>query len=125
MDKKFSRSTYILVRLPPKFFIRLASGQFLEAPTSMKLKISDSLATQIRKLHPQLRQKIRDALDLILEDPSSGKALKEDLAGLWSFRVSRFRIIYRLGNQNVVELVAVGPRRFIYEETFRLIQKKN
>ena len=59
----------------------------------------------------------------ILADPSSGKALKEELAGLRSFRVGTFRIIYRV-MRNVVEIVAIGPRERIYEETYRLLKRE-
>jgi mRNA interferase RelE/StbE len=53
-----------------------------------------------------------------------GKALINELAGLRSFRVSSFRIIYRIKNPEQIELVAIGPRQRIYEETFRIIQKE-
>lgn len=75
-------------------------------------------------MHPELKKKIKTSLKTILKDPYSGKALKNELAGLRSFRASRFRIIYRVAEGNVVELVAVGPRKSIYEETFRLLNKK-
>jgi hypothetical protein len=35
--------------------------------------------------------------------------------------VSKFRIIYR-AVARVIEVVALGPRRSIYEETLRLLQ---
>ncbi len=59
----------------------------------------------------------------ILADPSSGKALKDELAGLRSFRVGSFRIIYR-AIRNVIEIVAIGPRERIYEETYRLLKRE-
>jgi hypothetical protein len=49
--------------------------------------------------------------------------LKNDLAGLRSFRVGRLRIIYRV-ERNVVEIVAIGPRERIYEETFFILKKE-
>jgi mRNA interferase RelE/StbE len=75
-------------------------------------------------MHPSLKRRIRAALDEILADPSAGKALKEELAGLRSYRVSRFRIVYRVSKGKTVELVAVGPRESIYEETYRLVSGK-
>jgi hypothetical protein len=35
--------------------------------------------------------------------------------------VSKFRIIYRM-IRRVIEVIALGPRRSIYEETLRLLQ---
>jgi mRNA interferase RelE/StbE len=49
--------------------------------------------------------------------------LKDELAGLRSFRVSRFRIIYRISARDIIDIVAIGPRRSIYQETYRLILK--
>ena len=40
-----------------------------------------------------------------------------------SFRVSRFRIIYRISPDKVIEIVALGPRERIYEETFKILMK--
>jgi len=73
-------------------------------------------------LHPQIKKKVRYALDAIVADPSSGKALREDLHGLRSYRVARFRIVYRISSRGIVEIVAVGPRRSIYELTYRILK---
>jgi mRNA interferase RelE/StbE len=77
----------------------------------------------IRKTHPDLKKKNRACLKMILSEPNSGKALMDELSGLRSMRVGSFRIIYRIRNAEEIELVAIGPRERIYEETFRLIQK--
>lgn len=88
-----------------------------------KLRVPDEVAGLIRSLHPHLKQKIRSSLQAILSDPRAGKALKDELAGLWSFRVSHFRIIYRIHGGRKIDIVAVGPRETIYQETFLLIKK--
>ena len=77
----------------------------------------------IRGMHPELKRKVRSALKLILKNPSSGKALKEKLNGLSSYRVGRIRIIYRPVARGVIEIVAIGPRNGIYRETYRLVKK--
>jgi len=38
--------------------------------------------------------------------------------------VGSFRIIYRVAPSRVIELVAIGPRRAIYEETLRLLRRQ-
>jgi len=78
----------------------------------------------IRTMHPSLRRKVKASLKIILSEPYSGKALMDELSGLRSFRVSSFRIIYRIKKPEQIELIAIGPRERIYEETFRMIQKK-
>src|SRR5574341_1480615 len=88
------------------------------------LNVPDSVAELIRNLHPHLKKKLKASLQTILSDPYSGKALKDNLAGLRSFRVSRFRIIYRISDPKLIEIIAIGPREHIYEETFWLIKKR-
>jgi len=89
-----------------------------------KLKVPDDIAELIRNMHPHLKKKVRASLQSILSDPYSGKALKDELAGLRSFRVGRLRIIYRISVQKLIEIVAIGPQETIYEETFRLLKRK-
>ncbi len=93
-------------------------------PAVYRLRIPDEVARLIRSLHPHLKKKLKASLQTILSDPRTGKALKEELAGLRSLRVSRFRIIYRMRGAKQIEIVAVGPRERIYEETFKLLKKE-
>lgn len=88
-----------------------------------RLRIPADVAELIRGLHPDIKQKVRVALEQIVAEPHSGKALRDELNGLRSFRVGRFRIVYRLAASGLVELVAVGPRETIYEETYRRIRR--
>jgi mRNA interferase RelE/StbE len=87
-----------------------------------KLRVPGDVAALIRGLHPDLKRKIRSALDDILTDPAVGKALHDELAGLRSCRVGRLRIIYRVAGA-VMGIVAVGPRATIYEETWRRLRR--
>jgi len=88
-----------------------------------RLRVPDEVAKLVRGMHPALKRKTRASLAAILSDPSTGKALKDELAGLRSFRIGTFRIIYRV-TRNVVEIVAIGPRGRIYEETYRLLKRE-
>jgi mRNA-degrading endonuclease RelE of RelBE toxin-antitoxin system len=60
-----------------------------------------------------LKRKVRAGFDDLLRNPLEGKPLKAELAGLWSLRVGRFRIIYRTSDA-VLEIIAVGPRSTVY-----------
>src|SRR4030067_2311253 len=88
-----------------------------------RLRVPEEVAELVGGIHPNLKRKTRASLKTILADPSSGKVLKSELAGLRSFRVGNFRIIYRVV-RNIIEIVAIGPRQRIYEETYRLLQKE-
>lgn len=88
-----------------------------------RLRMPAELVHAVRSMHPEIKKKVRLGLATIQSDPSIGKALKDDLAGLRSFRVGRIRIIYRVVEQEI-QIVAVGPRSTIYEETLRLIKRE-
>lgn len=88
------------------------------------LRVPDEVAELVRCLHPQLKAGIKAALKNILDDPACGKALKDELDGLRSYRFKRFRIIYKIAAEGIA-IVAIGPRRYIYEETFRIISREN
>ena len=90
-----------------------------------KLRIPDHLTEFIRSLHPEIKRKIKGSLKYIITEPNSGKSLKEELEGLRSFRVSRLRIVYRIAEPKEIQIIAIGPRVRIYEETYRLIRKES
>jgi mRNA interferase RelE/StbE len=87
-----------------------------------RLRVPDEVADLIRGMHPHLKKKVRASLKLIMADPGEGKSLRDELSGLRSFRVGRFRIIYAV-KKNIIEIVAVGPRERIYEETYLLLKR--
>lgn len=89
-----------------------------------KLRVPDEIVDLIKSLHPQLKRKVKFALRLIISDPHAGKSLKEDLKGIASFNVGRFRIIYRIALNRIIEIVAIGPRKTIYEETYIFVKKE-
>jgi mRNA interferase RelE/StbE len=89
------------------------------------LRVPDEIVALIRGCHPQLKRKIRAGLQHIMAEPESGKSLKDELEGLKSYRISRFRIIYRVSSKQTIDIVAVGPRKTIYEETYRIIKKES
>ena len=91
---------------------------------ALKLRIPHEIVSVIRGMHPVLKKRVRAAFSEILKDPFCGKALKEELAGLRSFRIKRFRIIYKVISKKEISIVALGPRKYIYEETYRIIQRR-
>ena len=93
--------------------------------TSYILKVTDETAATLRGLHPEIKSIIKAAFKTIIKEPHTGKILKDNLKGLRSYRVKRYRIIYRvLASEKQLEIIAIGPRKNIYEETFKLIRKR-
>lgn len=88
----------------------------------MRIKIPREVAELVRNLHPQIKRKIRSALDEICREPASGKQLRGELAAYRSFRIGKIRIIYR-ENDGIIEIVAIGRREVIYYETTLLLRQ--
>ncbi len=90
-----------------------------------RLKMSDETAELVRTLHPDIKRKIKAALQAILNDPQTGKGLRDELGGLQSFKAGKFRVIYKTAtDKGIIEIVAIGPRKTIYEETLRLLKRE-
>jgi mRNA-degrading endonuclease RelE of RelBE toxin-antitoxin system len=92
--------------------------------SNIRIVVPAAVADLVRGLHPDLQKKIRAGFETIRDDPHAGKELKDELAGLRSLRVARHRIIYRLGKNERIEIVAVGPREGIYEDTWRKLRAR-
>ena len=92
--------------------------------TIWKLHVPDPLVAMVRRLHPDLKRKVRASLAALSRDPQAGESLREELEGLRSLRVGRIRIIYRIVNEErTVNIIAIGPRANIYEETLRFVTR--
>jgi len=87
------------------------------------LKTSDDIRDLILKLHPDIKKKIKEGFRAIIKNPDAGKKLQDELSGLRSFRVGKYRIIYRIEKSKTILVLVIGPRRTIYEETLKLIKK--
>lgn len=75
----------------------------------------------IRKLHPTVKTAIRTGIDEMMKAPLAGHELQFELSGFRSFRIARYRIIYRINEEeSCIEIHYVGPRRDVYE-SFREI----
>ena len=77
---------------------------------------SETSLKQIRKLHPQNKPAVKSSIEKLQENPFSAKFLEKELSGYLSIRMKRFRIIYKIDeNEHKVEIHYVGHRKDIYE----------
>jgi addiction module RelE/StbE family toxin len=87
-----------------------------------RARYTPEASDRIRKLHPQVKREIREGIRELLLSPLSGHSLQFELAGLRSYRVRTYRIIYRINDdESCLDLVFVGPRRNVYEELRTLL----
>ena len=87
-----------------------------------RVEMPAALRHLIRHLPPELKVKVKTALRSISDDPYRAKELREELAGLRSYRVARSRVIYRVIG-STVQIVALGPRSDIYERAAAELSK--
>ena len=79
------------------------------------------MQSALKSLPPETKQYIRRALEDIALDPEVGKSLRDELTGLHSFRVKRFRIVYQIRHHTItVIIIGIGKRETIYEDILLL-----
>ena len=83
---------------------------------SYQLLYSETSKKQIRKLHPQIKPIVKSKIEELQENPFTGKWLEKELSGYLSIHAKRFRVIYKIReNDQTVEIHHVGHRKDIYE----------
>ncbi len=79
--------------------------------------IPPHVAGVIRRLPPDVKRSVKQAIRALAQKPQIGAPLIGDLAGLWKYRVRRFRIVYQVDRaRRALLIVAVGHRTVIYDE---------
>lgn len=79
----------------------------------------------IKKLHPTIKTAVRAGISEIIKTPLVGRELRLELSGFRSFRVTKYRIIYRINEEeSCIEILYVGPRRDVYESFRDLLARQ-
>lgn len=87
--------------------------------------IPPHVADVIRNLPPEVKRGVKAAIRALANEPGGGEPLQRELAGLWKYRVRRFRIVYAIDRQRrVLRIMAVGHRRIVYEELAALARRR-
>jgi len=73
---------------------------------------------EVRKLDHSIQKKVKsffDDLETVENPRSKGKALTQNLSGLWRYRIEDFRIICEIQDEKLVVLtLKIGHRSKIY-----------
>jgi len=75
--------------------------------------LSGRAERDLKALPPSVRARLRAALDNISANPEVGKRLRGEFAGLRSWRVGSYRIIYQY-SQDTIMIVTLGHRAAVY-----------
>ncbi len=80
-----------------------------------QILFTDKARRQYDALDARLRKQVDKGLTRIATNPKLGKPLRDDLKGIWSERVSTFRILYKIYEHRVEVLVLVIEyRKLVY-----------
>ncbi len=91
--------------------------------TPYRVAILSNVEDRIRRLPPDIKRRVREAIHAISQDPGRGEQLRLELQRYVKYRVRRFRIIYAVDRKaRRVTLVAIGHRRTVYEELARALR---
>ncbi len=88
------------------------------------LIVADELRDLIRHVPPALKEKIKHGLEEICVQPASGKPLRDELAGLHSYRIGEIRIVYQI-SERAVTLITIGPRKIVYQKAALEMRRQN
>ena len=80
------------------------------------LEIPPDVASSLRRLSPDIKKSVKEALRALAWEPDLGDRLTGELEGFWRYRVRRYRIVYMPARETRTILIyAIGHRRDIYE----------
>lgn len=81
-----------------------------------EVRISSKAERQIKQIKKIYQTAILSALEELREDPYVGKPLSKDLTDRFSYKISIYRIIYKVNERDkIVNILSAGHRATIYE----------
>ena len=84
----------------------------------MRIEYTETARKQLKKLDKTMQKRILDYMDevALLENPRSrGKALVENMRGLWRYRVGDYRVICEIHEARIIiSVLKIGHRKNIY-----------
>lgn len=91
---------------------------------NLRIRFTPEAARLLSKFHPENKKLIKAAIKELRRDPHLGDDLQEELSGFKSYKLKRYRILYRVNEEeNFIEIYYVGHRSDVYEQ-FRLLLNK-
>ena len=91
---------------------------------NLRIRFTPEAGKLLSKFHPEIKKLIKGAIKDLQNEPHAGHDLEEELSGFNSFRVKRYRIVYKINEeQNSLDIYYAGHRRDVYEQ-FRLMLSK-
>jgi mRNA-degrading endonuclease RelE of RelBE toxin-antitoxin system len=77
------------------------------------VRLSNRAEKALESIDVRFKERLKEAIRELSRNPLLGKKLKGALAGLRSYRVGSFRIVYRF-NKELLEVVYIDDRKDVY-----------
>ena len=77
------------------------------------VRLSNRAEKALESIDVRFKERLKEAIRELSRNPLLGKKLKGELAGLRSYRVGSFRIVYRF-NKELLEVVYIDDRKDVY-----------
>ena len=85
------------------------------------IKLTPEAARLFTKLHPETKKMIKARIKDLSKTPGLGTDLQEELSGFKSYKLKRYRVIYKLSEEDsIIQIYYIGHRRDVYEQ-FRIL----
>ena len=90
-----------------------------------RIQLTPTAAEAFCCLHPEVRKQLKTGMMELANKPYSGKYLQNELYGFWTYKIKRYRIIYKIDNNNkLLKVYMIGHRRDIYNLFSELISQE-
>ena len=90
----------------------------------MRVRFTPEATRLFSLLHPENKKWIKSALQEISKAPYMGHDLQEELSGFKSFKSKRYRILYKVNDdEQTLEIYYIGHRQDVYEQFRRLLNR--
>jgi mRNA interferase RelE/StbE len=90
----------------------------------LRVRFTPEAGALLRKFHPENKKQIKAAVKELIQHPDAGGDLQEELSGFKSYRSKRYRIIYKLNEEETaIDIYYIGHRRDVYEQFRHLLTK--
>ncbi len=79
------------------------------------IRIKGSAAKSLRRIAPEPRRRLVEAINRLAHEPAAGGVLKGEFSGLRRLRVGDYRIVYEvIDNELTILVVRIAHRRDVY-----------
>jgi len=90
-----------------------------------RVQLAPSAAEAFAALNPFVSRQINAGLKELADNPYVGKELQDDLSEFRSYRIKRYRVVFKVvDKEKNLKVFAIGHRREIYDLFADFINKK-